>query len=127
MKNQSLISHCIAPPPVYDPKPAPYYSVLAESDGWYYLLVQVEIDINLKARGQSTSTLTLFQLLEIERLIPAEVENLLLTADQKQMLTDYACEQWKKAYDAECHFIEHAYDHLLDELIEHATHIRFIL
>lgn len=125
--NQSLLSQVLAPVPTYNRAPATHYLVPTTSDGWTFLRKELDAHLISSVFAKPLLGLTTLDLFELSTLLPKEPVNLLITIRQKCLLTDYACACWQHAYDTNDHRREHAYDALLDELMEHATAIRFFL
>lgn len=97
-------------------------SIRMEGDGVWHLLKQVDRDIAAKALNHNGTDrpaipFTLFDLLAIERLVPMEIVNVVMTHAERKLLGHYVACLLKRARDADDMVRARAYDELLDELI----------
>lgn len=109
------------------PAPASHYAVCMAGNAPHYLNLQLERDIQGKALGWVPSPFTLFQLIDIQKLLTLdEVVNVVMTPELLLLLTEYTAYQWKRAFQEDNEYLEVIYRQFFDHLIP-ATAIRFSL
>ena len=97
------------------------------SDGILYLQQQLERDIAAKALGWRPIPFTLFELLDIARLLPEEIVNVVMSHAQRRLISQYCAHYYKQARDSEDTYLARMYDEFLDALLSEATLITFSL
>ncbi|GAB2572049.1 hypothetical protein [Spirosoma areae] len=101
-------------------------SVFMGCDGADYLREQVERDITAKGLGWRPLPFTLFELLEIERLLPDETCNRVMFRNQSRLLAQYCNNYYNLACEVENSKLMWVYGQFLDHLLD-LTEITFLL
>lgn len=98
-----------------------------ESDAILFLQKQLQRDIQAKSLGWRPLPFTLFELLEIEKLLPEEITNRVMTHAQRKLIGYYCAFYYKQAQDMEDAYLSQLYDEFLTALLEESTLITFLL
>ena len=123
MENQSTI----ALPALRLFAPDSLVCVCTNGDGVDYLRDQLERDITAKGLGWRPICFTLFELLEIEKLLPNELLNVVMTHTERMLVAQYCAVYHQQAREWENDKLTRLYDDLLGDLLENATRITFQL
>ncbi|GAB4042243.1 hypothetical protein [Spirosoma litoris] len=101
--------------------------VSMESEGVTFLRAQLELDITAKGLGWQPIPFTLFELIEIQRLLPDEIVNAVITHGQRKLIAHYCTLYHALAKNSEDTERENYYDEFLTALLEGCTLITFQL
>lgn len=102
-------------------------SVSMHSMGITFLQAQLERDITAKVLGWRPIPFTLFELIEIQRLLPDEIVNVVMSHGERKLIAHYCTLYRTLARDSENATLEQYYDEFLSALLEESTQITFQL